>query len=164
MQHHRHQFQFIIFVVAGLIWARYSMVIIPKNWLLFSVNIGLGITGVNQLCRIAQYVFYCCIFSNSFVATTVKFYCCQGIQINLPVGFFLRRQYYHTIHVPANPSFTFTRKVIRLRKSSSRESCLDVTPYTVNNCKIQMSCNTVDNFVLLCFQLQVFTSKIKRIN
>ncbi|XP_020622830.1 mitochondrial pyruvate carrier 2-like [Orbicella faveolata] len=39
----------------GLIWARYSMVIIPKNWLLFSVNIGLGITGINQLCRIAYY-------------------------------------------------------------------------------------------------------------
>ncbi|EDO33873.1 predicted protein [Nematostella vectensis] len=37
----------------GLIWARYSMVIIPKNWLLFSVNIGLGITGINQLARIA---------------------------------------------------------------------------------------------------------------
>ncbi|XP_068757070.1 mitochondrial pyruvate carrier 2-like [Montipora capricornis] len=39
----------------GLIWARYSMVIIPKNWLLFSVNIGLGLTGINQLCRIAYY-------------------------------------------------------------------------------------------------------------
>lgn len=39
----------------GLIWARYSLVIIPKNWLLFSVNIGLGITGINQLCRIAYY-------------------------------------------------------------------------------------------------------------
>ncbi|KXJ05710.1 Mitochondrial pyruvate carrier 2 [Exaiptasia diaphana] len=39
----------------GLIWSRYSMVIIPKNWLLFSVNIGLGITGLNQLGRIAYY-------------------------------------------------------------------------------------------------------------
>lgn len=39
----------------GLIWARYSLVIIPKNWLLFSVNIGLGLTGINQLCRIAYY-------------------------------------------------------------------------------------------------------------
>ncbi|KAJ7363392.1 Mitochondrial pyruvate carrier 2 [Desmophyllum pertusum] len=39
----------------GMIWARYSLVIIPKNWLLFSVNIGLGITGINQLCRIAHH-------------------------------------------------------------------------------------------------------------
>ncbi|XP_031569809.1 mitochondrial pyruvate carrier 2-like [Actinia tenebrosa] len=39
----------------GLIWSRYSMVIIPKNWLLFSVNIGLGITGINQLARIAYH-------------------------------------------------------------------------------------------------------------
>ncbi|KAK3735831.1 hypothetical protein QZH41_019932 [Actinostola sp. cb2023] len=37
----------------GLIWSRYSMVIIPKNWLLFTVNIGLGVTGLNQLGRIA---------------------------------------------------------------------------------------------------------------
>ena len=55
---HTHTFNFVNdFVVTGMIWARYSLVIIPKNWLLFSVNIGLGITGINQLCRIAQYVF-----------------------------------------------------------------------------------------------------------
>ena len=46
-------FKKLIFFFAGLIWARYSLVIIPKNWLLFSVNIGLGLTGINQLCRIA---------------------------------------------------------------------------------------------------------------
>lgn len=39
----------------GFIWSRYSMVIVPKNWLLFSVNIGLGITGLNQLGRIWWY-------------------------------------------------------------------------------------------------------------
>jgi len=36
----------------GVIWARYSMVIIPKNYNLFCVNIFVGATGIYQLARI----------------------------------------------------------------------------------------------------------------
>jgi len=36
----------------GLIWARYSMVIIPKNYNLLFVNIFVGSTGIYQLFRI----------------------------------------------------------------------------------------------------------------
>jgi len=36
----------------GLIWARYSMVIIPKNYNLLFVNIFVGSTGIYQLMRI----------------------------------------------------------------------------------------------------------------
>jgi len=39
----------------GMIWSRYSMVVIPKNWLLFSVNIALGVTGIFQVARILNY-------------------------------------------------------------------------------------------------------------
>ncbi|XP_073387375.1 mitochondrial pyruvate carrier 4 isoform X2 [Physcomitrium patens] len=35
----------------GLIWSRYSMVITPKNWNLFSVNIAMATTGIYQLSR-----------------------------------------------------------------------------------------------------------------
>ncbi|OTF76167.1 hypothetical protein BLA29_013946, partial [Euroglyphus maynei] len=36
----------------GLIWSRYSLVIIPKNWGLFSVNFFVAITNITQLGRI----------------------------------------------------------------------------------------------------------------
>ncbi|XP_063850915.1 uncharacterized protein LOC135094601 isoform X1 [Scylla paramamosain] len=39
----------------GTIWSRYSLVIIPKNWYLFSVNMFVAGTGIYQLCRIAHY-------------------------------------------------------------------------------------------------------------
>jgi len=39
----------------GTIWSRYSMVIIPKNWNLFSVNVFVGITGIYQLYRIFKH-------------------------------------------------------------------------------------------------------------
>jgi len=39
----------------GTIWARYSMVIIPKNWNLFAVNFFLALTGMFQLSRIYNY-------------------------------------------------------------------------------------------------------------
>lgn len=35
----------------GIIWSRYSLVIIPKNWSLFSVNVFVAITSVYQLSR-----------------------------------------------------------------------------------------------------------------
>ncbi|GBN84891.1 Mitochondrial pyruvate carrier 2 [Araneus ventricosus] len=39
----------------GIIWSRYSMVIIPKNYSLFSVNIFVGLTGLYQLLRIYRH-------------------------------------------------------------------------------------------------------------
>ncbi|XP_025096897.1 mitochondrial pyruvate carrier 2-like isoform X2 [Pomacea canaliculata] len=36
----------------GMIWARYSLVIIPKNYSLFAVNLFVGLTGLYQLGRI----------------------------------------------------------------------------------------------------------------
>lgn len=36
----------------GMIWSRYSLVITPKNWNLFSVNIFVACTGIYQLARI----------------------------------------------------------------------------------------------------------------
>lgn len=42
-------------MVTGCIWSRYSLVVIPKNYLLFSVNVALGITGASQVYRVLQY-------------------------------------------------------------------------------------------------------------
>ncbi|KAI8921522.1 hypothetical protein BC831DRAFT_458489 [Entophlyctis helioformis] len=39
----------------GLIWSRYSLVITPKNYNLFSVNIFVGAIGMYQLFRIWSY-------------------------------------------------------------------------------------------------------------
>ncbi|XP_064644671.1 uncharacterized protein LOC135498311 [Lineus longissimus] len=47
--------QTVALAATGCIWSRYSMVIIPKNWNLFSVNIFLGATGLWQLSRIFEY-------------------------------------------------------------------------------------------------------------
>ncbi|EPR61487.1 WD-40 repeat protein [Toxoplasma gondii TgCatPRC2] len=38
--------------LTGIIWARYSTVITPKNWSLFSVNVFMAITGSLQLYRV----------------------------------------------------------------------------------------------------------------
>lgn len=35
----------------GIIWTRYSMVITPKNWNLFSVNLFVAITAIYQIGR-----------------------------------------------------------------------------------------------------------------
>ncbi|AQK41039.1 Mitochondrial pyruvate carrier 4 [Zea mays] len=35
----------------GIIWSRYSLVITPKNWNLFSVNVAMAGTGLYQLSR-----------------------------------------------------------------------------------------------------------------
>ncbi|KAK3036966.1 hypothetical protein RJ639_030931 [Escallonia herrerae] len=35
----------------GIIWSRYSTVITPKNWNLFSVNVAMAGTGIYQLSR-----------------------------------------------------------------------------------------------------------------
>jgi len=39
----------------GVIWSRYSLVITPKNWNLFSVNVFVAATGLYQLYRIFRY-------------------------------------------------------------------------------------------------------------
>ncbi|XP_050532290.1 mitochondrial pyruvate carrier 2-like [Daktulosphaira vitifoliae] len=39
----------------GVIWSRYSLVIIPKNWGLFSVNVFVGATNIYQLARAFMY-------------------------------------------------------------------------------------------------------------
>jgi len=38
-------------MATGAIWARYSLVIIPKNWSLFSVNVFVALTGCYQVVR-----------------------------------------------------------------------------------------------------------------
>ncbi|XP_058758745.1 mitochondrial pyruvate carrier 4-like [Vicia villosa] len=43
--------QQIAVMATGLIWARYSTVIIPKNWNLVSVNLAMAGTGIYQLSR-----------------------------------------------------------------------------------------------------------------
>jgi len=47
--------QSAVLTATGLIWSRYSLVIIPKNWNLFAVNFFLGCAGSNQLYRIWRY-------------------------------------------------------------------------------------------------------------
>ncbi|KAI8065253.1 mitochondrial pyruvate carrier [Gongronella butleri] len=42
-------------IATGLIWTRYSMVIIPKNWPLFAVNLFVAGTGMMQVSRIVNY-------------------------------------------------------------------------------------------------------------
>lgn len=39
----------------GAIWSRYSLVIIPKNWNLFSVNVFVFATGFYQFARALNY-------------------------------------------------------------------------------------------------------------
>ncbi|KAH1055614.1 hypothetical protein J1N35_033679 [Gossypium stocksii] len=43
--------QQIAVTATGIIWSRYSTVITPKNWNLFSVNIAMAGTGIYQLTR-----------------------------------------------------------------------------------------------------------------
>ncbi|KAJ8256192.1 hypothetical protein COCON_G00200560 [Conger conger] len=44
--------QSAVLTATGLIWSRYSLVIIPKNWNLFAVNFFVGGAGASQLFRI----------------------------------------------------------------------------------------------------------------
>ncbi|KAG9509912.1 Mitochondrial pyruvate carrier 2 [Fragariocoptes setiger] len=43
--------QSLSLAATGMIWSRYSLVIIPKNWNLFSVNVFVGLTGIYQAAR-----------------------------------------------------------------------------------------------------------------
>ncbi|TQE00149.1 hypothetical protein C1H46_014259 [Malus baccata] len=44
-----------VLACSGLIWARYSTVIIPKNWNLVSVNFAMSVTAMYQLSRKIQH-------------------------------------------------------------------------------------------------------------
>ncbi|ESK86891.1 mitochondrion protein [Moniliophthora roreri MCA 2997] len=48
--------QNLALTATGLIWVRWSFVIRPVNYSLASVNCFVGLTGLGQLARIAQYV------------------------------------------------------------------------------------------------------------
>ncbi|XP_041352237.1 mitochondrial pyruvate carrier 2-like [Gigantopelta aegis] len=48
-------YQSTALAATGTIWARYSLVIIPKNYSLFFVNVFVGSTGFLQLSRIIAY-------------------------------------------------------------------------------------------------------------
>ncbi|KAG9065810.1 hypothetical protein KI688_002107 [Linnemannia hyalina] len=47
--------QNVALAATGLIWSRYSLVIIPKNYSLFTVNVFVAATGLTQLYRIFDY-------------------------------------------------------------------------------------------------------------
>eukprot|EP00921_Rhytidocystis_pertsovi_P018220 GHVQ01028758.1.p1 GENE.GHVQ01028758.1~~GHVQ01028758.1.p1 ORF type:complete len:154 (+),score=15.63 GHVQ01028758.1:312-773(+) len=51
----------------GVIWSRYSMVIIPVNYNLMTVNIAMALTGTYQLYRIASHY----IFNTSSASSSV---------------------------------------------------------------------------------------------
>ncbi|KAL7087982.1 hypothetical protein ACP275_13G102000 [Erythranthe tilingii] len=44
--------------LSGLIWSRYSTIVTPKNWNLFSVSLGMSATGIYQLARKARHDYY----------------------------------------------------------------------------------------------------------
>ena len=44
--------QQVAVTATGVIWSRYSMVITPVNWNLFSVNVFMAGTGIAQLYRV----------------------------------------------------------------------------------------------------------------
>ncbi|KAH7837499.1 hypothetical protein Vadar_014557 [Vaccinium darrowii] len=50
--------QQIAVTATGVIWSRYSTVITPKNWNLFSVNVAMAGTGIYQLSRKIQHDYF----------------------------------------------------------------------------------------------------------
>ncbi|XP_042519287.1 mitochondrial pyruvate carrier 4-like [Macadamia integrifolia] len=46
--------QQIAVTCTGLIWSRYSLVIKPKNWNLFTVNVAMAAIGIYQIARKVQ--------------------------------------------------------------------------------------------------------------
>ncbi|KAK3791432.1 hypothetical protein RRG08_046584 [Elysia crispata] len=48
-------YQSTALAATGAIWARYSLVIIPKNYSLFTVNVFVFLTGATQLSRALHY-------------------------------------------------------------------------------------------------------------
>uniref|UniRef100_A0A8B9DQ51 Mitochondrial pyruvate carrier n=1 Tax=Anser cygnoides TaxID=8845 RepID=A0A8B9DQ51_ANSCY len=60
--------QSAVLMATGLIWSRYSLVIIPKNWSLFAVNFFVGCAGGSQLFRIWRYTTAKCHFPRTVPA------------------------------------------------------------------------------------------------
>lgn len=50
--------QTIALAATGMIWSRYSLVIIPKNWSLFAVNMLVAIIQLVQLGRAIHYYYF----------------------------------------------------------------------------------------------------------
>jgi len=50
--------QTIALACTGIIWSRYSLVIIPKNWNLFSVNAFVALVQLTQLGRAIHYYYF----------------------------------------------------------------------------------------------------------
>lgn len=50
--------QTVALAATGLIWSRYSLVITPKNWSLFSVNAFVALTQLIQLGRAIHYYYF----------------------------------------------------------------------------------------------------------
>ncbi|KAK9891349.1 hypothetical protein WA026_014589 [Henosepilachna vigintioctopunctata] len=50
--------QTLSLAATGLIWSRYSMVIIPKNYYLFSVNVFIAITQCYQFYRVIRFEYF----------------------------------------------------------------------------------------------------------
>ncbi|XP_010862325.1 mitochondrial pyruvate carrier 2-like [Esox lucius] len=48
-------FQSGVLMTTGVLWSRWSLVIIPKNWFLFCCNCSLAASGATQLFRIWMY-------------------------------------------------------------------------------------------------------------
>lgn len=65
-------FQTIALAITGLIWCRFSLVIIPKNWSLFSVNLFVAITQLIQLGRAFHFYYAKDVMfqKNSYVVAT----------------------------------------------------------------------------------------------
>ncbi|XP_062302812.1 mitochondrial pyruvate carrier 2-like [Osmerus eperlanus] len=47
--------QSAVLLTTGVLWSRYSLIILPKNWNLFAVNLFVGFAGASQLIRIWRY-------------------------------------------------------------------------------------------------------------
>ncbi|XP_059911596.1 mitochondrial pyruvate carrier 2-like [Gadus macrocephalus] len=47
--------QSAVLMTTGVLWSRYSLVIVPRVWNLFAVNCFLGLAGATQLYRIWRY-------------------------------------------------------------------------------------------------------------
>lgn len=44
--------------ITGLIWTRYSLAIIPRNWNLFSVNLFVAFTAIYQITRAMRWIYH----------------------------------------------------------------------------------------------------------
>uniref|UniRef100_UPI003AAE1117 mitochondrial pyruvate carrier 2b isoform X1 n=1 Tax=Centroberyx gerrardi TaxID=166262 RepID=UPI003AAE1117 len=74
--------QSAVLTATGLIWSRYSLVIIPKNWNLFAVNFFVGGAGGSQLYRIWRYNQQICARTQETTSTTVCTFGHRSVPLN----------------------------------------------------------------------------------